>query len=93
MYERPQGGKIVDGVIHLKYCPFAILYTRYEGSTFDFLGCATEEVADGIVKRFEEHGDMENPNRMLSGDDRPIRPYSVVKVKLQASKVWTPDNQ
>jgi hypothetical protein len=91
--ERPEGGKIVDGVIFSKYAPFAILYTLAEGAKFEVLGCANEEVADAIVKTFEETGEMDNPSCYFSEiHPTTIRPYTVMKLEVKASKVWVPTN-
>ena len=92
--QRPEGGKIVDGIIFTaKYCPFGILYTTSEGGAFEFVGCATEEIADNIMKRFEEQGDMDNPKYYMSELMPPtIKPYTMVKVEMKTSKAWVPNN-
>lgn len=91
--ERPEGGKIVDGVL-IGHMPFIILYTKAEGAMFEVLGCADEATADKVMKRFEEQGDMANPRAYMSEVLPPIiKPYTMIKVEAKASKVWIPYQQ
>jgi hypothetical protein len=90
--ERPQGGKIVDGVLFPGTMPFVLLYVLSEGAKYEVLGCFTEKAADDTLKQFEETGEINNPGSAYQPDaPKTIRPYSVVKLEAKASKAWVPE--